>query len=217
MSDGKVLQAAPYHELLASCRQFQDLVNAHKDTVVSERLDQLISREKDKKSEGEINIAQHVKQRKHIKESGIDQLIKKEERETGDTGFKPYLQYLNQNKGLLYASLAALSHVIFLSGQIAQNSWMASNVENPQVSTLRLISVYLGIGFSASIFVLLRSILVVVLGMQSSRSLFSQLINSLFRAPMSFFDSTPLGRILSRASIPKIRLDLDLDLTFLSY
>lgn len=209
MSDGEVLQAAPYHELLASSREFQDLVNAHKETVGSERLDQLISQEKDKKSEGKINIAQYVKQPRQIKASGVDQLIKKEERETGDTGFKPYLQYLNQNKGLLYASLAALSHLIFISGQIAQNSWMASNVENPQVSMLRLISVYLGIGFSTSIFVLLRSILVVVLGMQSSRSLFSQLINSLFHAPMSFFDSTPLGRILSRVSSDLSIVDLD--------
>jgi len=204
MSDGEVLQTAPYHELLASSREFQDLVNAHKDTVGSERLDQLVSKVKNKASKREINSAQYIKQTQRDKAPGVEQLIKKEERETGDMSFKPYLQYLNQNKGLFYASLSAICHAIFVSGQILQNSWMAANVQNPQVSMLSLISVYLAIGFSTSIFVFLRSLLVVVLGMQSSRSLFSQLLNSLFRAPMSFFDSTPIGRILSRASIPKI-------------
>ncbi|ONK66394.1 uncharacterized protein A4U43_C06F7390 [Asparagus officinalis] len=209
MSDGEILQAAPYHKLLASSREFQDLVNAHKDAVGSEMLDQFVSHRKNKPAKREINSVQYTKHPRNDKASGVDQLIKKEEKETGDVGLKPYLQYLNQNKGLLYASLSALCQVIFVAGQISQNSWMAANVQNPDVTTLKLISVYLAIGISTSIFVLLRSLLVVVLGTQSSKSLFSQLINSLFRAPMSFFDSTPLGRILSRVSSDLSIVDLD--------
>lgn len=33
MSDGAILQAGPYHQLLTSSQEFHDLVNAHKDTV----------------------------------------------------------------------------------------------------------------------------------------------------------------------------------------
>ncbi|KAL0304369.1 UNVERIFIED_CONTAM: ABC transporter C family member 10 [Sesamum radiatum] len=47
------------------------------------------------------------------------------------------------------------------------------------------------------------------MGMKSSRALFSQLLISLFRAPMSFYDSTPLGRILSRVSSDLSIVDLD--------
>ena len=97
--------------------------------------------------------------------------------------------------------MAALSHLTFVVGQILQNSWMAASVDNPQVSTLQLILVYLLIGVISTLFLLMRSLFVVALGLQSSKSLFSQLLNSLFRAPMSFYDSTPLGRILSRVSI----------------
>uniref|UniRef100_A0A453QSD8 ABC transmembrane type-1 domain-containing protein n=1 Tax=Aegilops tauschii subsp. strangulata TaxID=200361 RepID=A0A453QSD8_AEGTS len=93
---------------------------------------------------------------------------------------------------------------------ISQNSWMAANVQNPHVSTLKLISVYSIIGACTMIFLLSRSLAVVVLGIQSSRSLFSQLLNSLFRAPMSFFDSTPLGRVLSRVSSDLSIVDLDI-------
>ncbi|XP_020209786.2 ABC transporter C family member 10 [Cajanus cajan] len=98
---------------------------------------------------------------------------------------------------------------MFAICQILQNSWMAANVDNPQVSTLQLIVVYMLIGVGSIVFMLIRSLLAVAMGLQSSKYLFSQLVNSLFRAPMSFYDSTPLGRILSRVSLDLNIVDLD--------
>ena len=95
--------------------------------------------------------------------------------------------------------MIVLDEMIFES----QNSWMVANVQNPDVSTLKLTSVYIAIGIFTVFFLLFRSLALVALGVQTSRSLFSQLLNSLFRAPMSFFDSTPLGRVLSRVRILK--------------
>lgn len=197
MSDGEILQAASYHQLLSSSKEFLDLVNAHKETAGSERLAE-VSSQKHGTSTKEIRKGYVDKQ---YNASKGDQLIKQEEREIGDTGLKPYIQYLKQNKGFLFFSLAGLSHLVFVFGQILQNTWMASNVDNPHVSTLRLIVVYLAIGFASLAVLLSRSLSTVFLGLRSSQSLFSQLLNSLFRAPMSFYDSTPLGRILSRVSI----------------
>ncbi|CAH9110235.1 unnamed protein product, partial [Cuscuta europaea] len=206
MSDGKILQAAPYHQLLALSKEFQRLVAAHKETVGSERLSEVTSSQRREMSTRDIEKVQLETRAKH---SQGDQLIKKEEREVGDAGLKPYLQYLSQNKGYLFFSLAVLSHIIFVIGQVLQNSWMAASVENSKVTTLKLIAVYLLIGVLSMIFLLIRSISTVTLGLQSSHSLFSQLINSLFRAPMSFYDSTPLGRILSRVSVDLSIVDLD--------
>ncbi|XP_059667169.1 ABC transporter C family member 10-like [Cornus florida] len=212
MSDGEIKCAAPYHQLLDSNQEFQDLVNAHKETAGSERLAEVTSSQRHEPSTREIS---KTRIEKKSKASGGDQLIKQEEREIGDTGFKPYVQYLNQNKGYLYFCLAALSHLTFAIGQILQNSWMAANVENPDVSTLRLIVVYLLIGFTSTFMLLFRTLFTVLLGMQSSKSLFSQLLNSLFRAPMSFYDSTPLGRILSRVSSDLSIVDLDVPFSFI--
>ncbi|PKA58973.1 ABC transporter C family member 10 [Apostasia shenzhenica] len=209
MSDGEVLCGASYHELLAFSKEFRDLVNAHKDTVGAERLDQLVSDRTNPKSRPTFRSGDRSKQLKTERTGGGGQLIKKEERETGNTGLKPYLQYLNQNKGFLFFSLAALSHAVFLGGQVAQNSWMAAKVQDPEVGILKLIVVYLAIGVTTLFFLLTRSISVVVLGIMSSTSLFSELLNSLFSAPMSFFDSTPLGRILSRVSSDLSIVDLD--------
>ncbi|KAL6971970.1 Multidrug resistance-associated protein 7 [Sarracenia purpurea var. burkii] len=212
MSHGEILHAAPYHQLVASSREFQDLVDAHKETAGAESLTDVASSKKHATSAKEIRKI-HIE--KNSKISQGDQLIKEEEREIGDTGFRPYLQYLNQNKGYLLFSIASLCHLTFVASQILQNTWMAANVENPDVSTLRLITVYLVIGFAAMLVLFGRSLATVALGLQSSKSLFSQLLNSLFRAPMSFYDSTPLGRILSRVSADLSIVDLDVPFCFI--
>ncbi|PON57768.1 ATP-binding cassette containing protein [Parasponia andersonii] len=212
MSDGEILQSAPYHQLLSTSQEFQDLVNAHKETAGSDRLAHV--------SHAEIRgpLMKEIKKsftEKQFKASRGDQLIKQEEREIGDTGFKPYKQYLNQNKGYLYFSFAVITHLIFVIGQILQNSWMAANVDDPSVSTLKLIAVYLLIGILSTFVLLIRSLAIVFLGIESSKSLFSQLLNSLFRSPMSFYDSTPLGRILSRVSADLSIVDLDVPFSLL--
>ncbi|KAM3729895.1 hypothetical protein ACB098_12G045500 [Castanea mollissima] len=206
MSNGEILQHAPYHQLLASSKVFQDLINAHKETAGSERVAIVGSAHRRGTSSQEIKNTYVEKQ---LKACEGDQLIKQEERETGDTGFKPYKQYLNQNKGFLFFFMASLSHLIFVVGQILQNSWMAANVDNPHVSTLRLVMVYMLIGLASIMFLSCRSISTVVMGLKSSKSLFSQLLDSLFHAPISFYDSTPLGRILSRVSSDLSIIDLD--------
>ncbi|CAA6665913.1 unnamed protein product [Spirodela intermedia] len=188
MSDGGILRAASYADLLTSSKEFRDLVDAHKET---------------------IDDAHPEKQQKTPLGSVGDQLIKKEERERGDTGLKPYLLYLGQNKGFFNFALAGLMHLSFVVGQILQNTWMAANVQNPAVSNLRLITVYLLVGILTTVFLFFRSMFTVFLGLESSKSLFSQLLTSLFRAPMSFFDSTPAGRILSRVSSDLSITDLD--------
>lgn len=197
MSDGKILHSGSYHQLLSSSQEFQVLVHAHKETASSESLAGVVPPQRTSTSIADIKKAYAEQQ---LTASVGDQLIKVEERETGDSGLKPYLQYLNQNKGYLYFSVAYLSHLIFVILQIVQNSWMAANIQNPNVSKLTLIIVYLIIGISSLPVLLVRSLCSVSMGMKSSKSLFSHLFSSLFRAPMSFYDSTPLGRILSRVS-----------------
>ena len=198
MSDGEILREGPYHELLASSQEFLDLVNAHKETAGSEALVEDNMPERGKHSGKDIKTS-HVETQLQESSTG-DQLIKQEEKEVGNTGLKPYLLYLNQHKGYLYFSIVALTHLTFVIGQILQNFWMASGVDNPHIGASKLILVYLIIGLCSTFFLLIRAFALVTLSMESSKSLFTQLLTSLFRAPMSFYDSTPLGRILSRVS-----------------
>ena len=87
MSDGEILQEAPYHQLLASSTEFQDLVNAHKETAGSKRLTVVRSTHRQGESSTGIRNTYVAKELNAYKG---DQLIKQEEREIGDTSFKPY-------------------------------------------------------------------------------------------------------------------------------
>jgi ATP-binding cassette subfamily C (CFTR/MRP) protein 2 len=194
MSDGVILKAGPYHRLMTESKEFKDLVNAHKVTAGSNQFVNVAF------SQDSRNTAKALV-KKQCEETNGNQLIKQEEREIGDTGFKPYLQYLNKMRGYIFFSVATFCHIVFVVSQILQNTWMAANVDNLHVTTLQLVLVYFWIGLSSIFFMVIRSLLVVSLGLHSSKYLFLQLMNSLFRAPMSFYDSTPLGRILSRVSL----------------
>ncbi|KAF5451127.1 hypothetical protein F2P56_031420 [Juglans regia] len=204
--DGEILLEGPYHRLVASSKEFLDFVNAHKETAGSERLAVGCSSHRCEISSRDITKTYVEKQ---SKDDNCDQLIKQEERERGDTGLKPYRQYLNLNKGFLFFSVAALFHLLFAIGQILQNSWMAAKVDHPHVNQLRLVLVYMLIGLVSILFLLGRSLCTVALGLKASETLFSQLLDSFFHAPMSFYDSTPLGRILSRVSSDLSDTDLD--------
>ncbi|XWS38270.1 hypothetical protein CRYUN_Cryun19dG0117100 [Craigia yunnanensis] len=207
MSSGEITEAGTYDQLLVSSQKFEDLVNAHNNTIGSEMDVSYSSSRRAMTSKG---VIQNV----HVKEEPIVpcevQLIKQEERETGDTGFKPYMQYLRHNKGFLYFTLAILFHVIFIVGQLMQNYWLAADIQNSQVSRTELLTVFTVIGCTLAVFLLLRSFYVVLLGRRASESIFSTLLKSLFRAPMSFYDSTPMGRILSRVSSDLSIIDLEM-------
>ncbi|GJN35687.1 hypothetical protein PR202_gb24485 [Eleusine coracana subsp. coracana] len=106
MSDGEIIRCAPYQDLLAHCQEFQNLVNAHKDIIgISDTNDIGSHRAMEITTEEKTEI-RGSRSRKHVKPPPADQLIKQEEREMGDTG-----------------------------AQISQNSWMAANVQNPNVSS----------------------------------------------------------------------------------
>ncbi|KAL9237367.1 hypothetical protein vseg_011924 [Gypsophila vaccaria] len=206
MSDGQILQAGHYTELLASNSEFSDLVNAHKKTAGTELLAEVGTVEietcLDKKTKTTLE--------KQTQATDSGQLIKQEERSVGDTGFKSYLMYLKTEKSYLYLLSAVILQLIFVMGQMAQNYWMASNVDNPQTNPPKLIVVYLCIGICSTLFIPFRSLAAYAVGMNSSKYLFSEILNSLFRAPMSFYDSTPLGRILSRVTSDLNIVDLDI-------
>uniref|UniRef100_A0A2N9FH65 ABC-type xenobiotic transporter n=1 Tax=Fagus sylvatica TaxID=28930 RepID=A0A2N9FH65_FAGSY len=176
--------------------------------LVLERQAKYASSVKSASSNSKSEIEKNCNEKQLMSSLG-DQLIKQEERETGDTGLKPYIQYLKQDKGFLYFSLATICHLIFLAGQIFQNYWLAAHIQDSHVNRVKLITVYSVIGCILVLILLLRSFYIVVLSFGASQLIFSTLLTSLFRAPMSFYDSTPLGRILNRVSSDLTVIDLD--------
>uniref|UniRef100_A0A803PPY8 ABC-type xenobiotic transporter n=1 Tax=Cannabis sativa TaxID=3483 RepID=A0A803PPY8_CANSA len=73
MYDGEILESAPYHQLLSTSQEFQDLVNAHKETAGTERPAHINHAEKQGKFSNEIQKSYTDME---CKASKGDQLIK---------------------------------------------------------------------------------------------------------------------------------------------
>ncbi|WOG96156.1 hypothetical protein DCAR_0415487 [Daucus carota subsp. sativus] len=211
MSEGKILQADTYQQLLVHSPDFQNLLISQNGSTNLERRISYSPPQRPKISNQEI---QKIDVEQEVKVGSGDQLIEKEQKETGDSGLKPYKQYLKQNRGYLYLSLSVILHIFFIVGQLVQGIWLAAELQNPAISILMLNGIYTGIGCVMLLCLLIRSYVVVLLGIKASETIFSKAIVSIFRAPMSYFDSTPVGRILSRLSSDLSIIDLELATKF---
>lgn len=133
------------------------------------------------------------------------QLVQEEEREKGRVGFIVYWKYIMMAYNGALVPLILLAQIIFQVLQIGCNFWMAwaapiSKNVNPPISSLQMVNVYFALAIVSSLCIFIRSHLLVIAGCKTANILFENMHNCIFRAPMSFFDSTPSGRILNRVS-----------------
>ncbi|KAF9591440.1 hypothetical protein IFM89_004138 [Coptis chinensis] len=95
--------------------------------------------------------------------------------------------------------------------QIGSNYWIASATKEESVlSKKKLIGVFVLLSGGSSIFVLGRAVLLATISIETAQTLFLGMINSVFRAPVLFFDSTPSSQILNRSSTDQSTVDTDI-------
>ncbi|KAL1826092.1 hypothetical protein ACET3Z_012870 [Daucus carota] len=164
---------------------------------------------------GSTSDLKPIKEKKKAKRSRKKQLVQEEERERGKISMKVYLSYMAAAyKGLLIP-LIILAQTLFQVLQIASNWWMAwanpqTKGDQAKASNMVLIVVYMALAFGSSWFIFVRAVLVATFGLAAAQKLFLKMLRNVFRAPMSFFDSTPAGRILNRVSVDQSVVDLDI-------
>ncbi|MED6218009.1 Multidrug resistance-associated protein 5 [Stylosanthes scabra] len=152
---------------------------------------------------------------KKAKRSRKKQLVQEEERVRGRVNMKVYLSYMAAAyKGSLIP-LIIVAQSLFQFLQIASNWWMAwanpqTVGDEPKVTSTELLLVYMALAFGSSCFIFVRAVLVATFGLAAAQKLFFSMLRCIFRAPMSFFDSTPSGRILNRVSVDQSVVDLDI-------
>ncbi|KAK2390736.1 multidrug resistance-associated protein [Trifolium repens] len=62
----------------------------------------------------------------------------------------------------------------------------------------------------SSVFILGRTVLMATVAVETAQCLFHGMIKSVFKAPVSFFDTTPSSQILSRSSTDQSTVDTNL-------
>ncbi|KAJ1399410.1 P-loop containing nucleoside triphosphate hydrolase [Sesbania bispinosa] len=229
MQNGRIAQAGNFEELLKQNIGFEVLVGAHSKALESILMAENSSRTNlNPIAEGESNTNNSNSNVKHVHtqhdtvqdnppdNKGNDgKLVQEEERETGSIAKEVYLSYLTTVKGGLLVPFILLAQSSFQILQIASNYWMAwvcptSSDAKPLFEMNFILLIYMLLSVVGSFCVLARAMLVLNAGLWTAQTLFTNMLNNILRAPMSFFDSTPTGRILNRASTDQSVLDLEM-------
>lgn len=210
MRDGKITQSGDYTEILKSGEDLFELVASHKDALstldmLERPIENFESTYHPGGNESNLFIAGDKKDDNEEGDIQNGQLIQEEEREKGRVGFIVYWKYIMMAYNGALVPLILLAQIIFQVLQIGCNFWMAwaapiSKNVNPPISSLQMVNVYFALAIVSSLCIFIRSHLLVMTGCKTANILFENMHNCIFRAPMSFFDSTPSGRILNRVS-----------------
>ncbi|KAJ3417589.1 Canalicular multispecific organic anion transporter 2 [Chytridiales sp. JEL 0842] len=128
-----------------------------------------------------------------------DKLITIEERQVGAVSANTLWMYIKLGGGLKMAFLILGSALLAQIAKIVTDKWLADwSYNRYPVSTGVYQGVYVALGFAQGIFLLIFSFALVYTGLWASQRMHDDAIESVFRAPLSFFDTTPLGRLITR-------------------
>ncbi|KAL2319480.1 hypothetical protein Fmac_028449 [Flemingia macrophylla] len=229
MQNGRVAQAGKFEDLLKQNIGFEVLVGAHskalESILVAEKSSRTnlnpIAEEGDSDFNSQTN-PQHVRtQHDRVQDNSPERkendgkLVQDEERETGSIAKEVYWAYLTTVKGGILVPLILLAQSSFQILQIASNYWMAwvcptSTDAKPIYDMNFILLIYMALSVAGSLCVLLRAMMVLNAGLWTAQALFTKMLHNVLRAPMAFFDSTPTGRILNRASTDQSVLDMEM-------
>jgi ATP-binding cassette subfamily C (CFTR/MRP) protein 1 len=130
-----------------------------------------------------------------------DSLMQAEERTKGGVPAAIYIYYTMQCGGLFILSIAL--SLMFL--QTTASSWTtwwlglwSANIYKQ--SSNWYLGIYAALGLGQCIFAFIGTMVTAYMGIQSAIILHNTSFESIMSAPMSFFDTTPIGRIINRFS-----------------
>ncbi|PWA56771.1 multidrug resistance-associated protein 4 [Artemisia annua] len=221
MRDGMIVQSGKYDELLESGLDFKDLVSAHETSMQLVDMKGTTSEDTpptpiQSKNAPEEKNDKALERSKSSSIIGTSKLIKEEERETGRISLGVYKVYVTEAFGWWGVIIVFLLSLMWQGSNMASDYWLAYATSDERASSFNpslFIKVYTAIACLSFLLVFGRTISSTVLGLQTCQIFFKQILHSILHAPMSFFDTTPSGRILSRASSDQTNIDVFLPFT----
>ncbi|KAI0128475.1 P-loop containing nucleoside triphosphate hydrolase protein [Xylariales sp. AK1849] len=143
----------------------------------------------------------------------------KEHSEQGKVKWDVYLEYAKTSNLVavaIYLGTLVAAQTAQIGGSVWLKNWAETNSEaggNPDVG--KYIGIYFAFGVGSSALTVVQTLILwIFCSIEASRKLHERMATAIFRSPMSFFDTTPAGRILNRFSSDVYRLDEVLARTF---
>lgn len=143
----------------------------------------------------------------------------KEFSEQGKVKWSVYAEYA-KTSNLIAVAIYLLTLVCSQTAQIGGSVWLKNWSEingkyggNPHVG--KYIGIYFAFGVGSALLVVVQTLILwIFCSIEASRKLHERMAFAIFRSPMTFFETTPAGRILNRFSSDVYRIDEVLARTF---
>uniref|UniRef100_A0A672JYL5 Canalicular multispecific organic anion transporter 1-like n=2 Tax=Sinocyclocheilus grahami TaxID=75366 RepID=A0A672JYL5_SINGR len=179
------------------------------------------------KRNGSVRVRKNssVRSKKDSGDKKGQRLIEKEAMETGRVKFSVYLQYM-RSMGWCFVTWSFLFYFIQNVAIIGQNLWLSDwtddsveyfNTTYPAHIRDMRIGVFGALGLAQGFLVFFGTILIADGSISASRTLHTNLLSNILKAPMVFFDTTPSGRIVNRFAKDIFTVDEMIPMSFRSW
>ncbi|XP_041645483.1 ATP-binding cassette sub-family C member 12 [Cheilinus undulatus] len=240
LEDGEVLEAGDhqalmkvngrYAQLISNYQLEQSTTEADDDEVSTQEVNQMLELEiRDRADSGIVNLAfdmsdekDHVSTLDRVSAAG-DQLVSEESASEGAVPWRVYQQYFKAAGGYI-ATFLTLMNLVLLIGSTAFSNWWLSHwleqgngtsseadvSQNPDLHFYQLIY---GVTVIIMLFLALTKCYFYTRAtMGAACKLHDTMFKRIMASPMSFFDTTPTGRIINRFSKDQEEVDTVLPL-----
>ncbi|KAJ8246363.1 hypothetical protein GJAV_G00266900 [Gymnothorax javanicus] len=146
----------------------------------------------------------HMETPQESKQQEVKKLIQAETAETGRVKLKVFWEYAKAVGPLLSIFICVL-YGCQNAAAIGANIWLSywtndSALNRTEQNTQMRVGVYAALGLTQGILVMISSFTLALGNIGAAKKLHSGLLENKFHTPQSFFDTTPIGRIINRFS-----------------
>ncbi|XP_051128280.1 ABC transporter C family member 2-like isoform X2 [Andrographis paniculata] len=206
VSEGTVKEEGTFEELSNNGHLFQKLMeNAGKmEEYVEEEED--VDQNDSKTTKAVANglngeVSSDANQTKKKKE-GKSILIKQEERETGVVSWHVLMRYKNALGGAWVVLILFVCYILTETLRVASSAWLSywtgESSTSPRHGPIFYNLIYSALSISQVLVTFTNSFWLIVSSLYAARRLHDAMLGSMLRAPMVFFHTNPLGRIINR-------------------
>ncbi|KAI0564144.1 ABC transporter [Gracilaria domingensis] len=208
---GSIRCQGNYSTLAATDSSFQQLINEQEEEEENhEKEDQDRNEESvhdASRHSASVSVSKGTRDQREEDKAGPKAgttLMQEEERKTGNVVAKAYYQYAIACGGVIIFTLMLLFYAATVVLSVIVQWWLSYWSERESLNDTRPIGFFMGIYFALAVGYALmsmaRSIWFLNLALYASKRLHDKMVKSVLRAPLTFFDTTPIGRIISRFS-----------------
>ncbi len=178
--------------------------------------------DKDEKSTNEVK-KEEIAQDLEKGNTSQSRITEDEDREVGAVKKRVYTDYLVSLGGthprfkFVILALLILSAILVSLTPLMQKSWLSYfSTHKASMPEGQAVIIYGALGLLALVVSLLNNLFWLERGIKAGKSMHDDMLKSVLKAPIRFFDSTPVGRILQRFSRDVESVDIYLQWSFVS-